>query len=322
MTTIRSNDVAGRVLVVGSANMDLVVSCDRFPTPGETLLARDFNMFPGGKGANQAVACARLGGEVQFLGKVGNDDFGTRLLSSLKSDGVHTDGVLAEKDGVTGIALITVDGAGENQILVVSGSNMRLIPQDIEDHGNLFAESDVVLTQLEIPVRVVEKTIAMAGRYGATMILNPAPARDLPVDLLAGVDILTPNTTEAETLSGIEVRDPGGAARAGVRLVEMGAAVVIVTLGAQGSIIANDEGSRHIPAWSVEAVDSTAAGDAFNGALAHALASGKSIDDAVDVARTVAAYSVTRMGAQISMPTPENLRDFEATLVEAAPHSP
>lgn len=295
------------VLVVGSANMDMVVACTRFPAPGETILTDELTMFPGGKGANQAVAAARLGGRVCFLGKMGDDVFRPRLLESLGADDVDTSHVLLDGEASTGVALIAVNGAGENQIIVVSGSNMRLTPGEVEAERALFDEADVVLLQLEIPVETVEKAVELAKRAGATVILNPAPACDLPDALLRQVDFLTPNQSEVEHLTGLRVTDPASAERAARTLLAKGVGHVVVTLGADGALLVTSERVLHVPARVVTAVDTTAAGDAFNGALAHALADRLELDDALTFATDVAAYAVTHRGAQASMPTLEAL---------------
>jgi ribokinase len=295
------------VLVVGSANMDMVVSCDRFPEPGETVLTDQLTMYPGGKGANQAVACARLGGTVHFLGKMGDDVFRGQLLESLVADGIDADHVLVDDTASTGVALITVNCDGENQIVVVSGSNMRLTPDEIEAERALFDEADVVLLQLEIPVETVERAVRLAKAAGATVILNPAPACDLPDALLRQVDFLTPNESEAARLTGVRITDRASAEQAARRLVEKGVRHVVVTLGADGALLVTADRVLHVPARVVTAVDTTAAGDAFNGALAHALADRLELDDALAFATNVAAYAVTHRGAQASMPTLEAL---------------
>jgi ribokinase len=295
------------VLVVGSANMDMVVSCERFPEPGETVLTDELTMFPGGKGANQAVACARLGGQVRFLGKVGDDVFRPRLLESLEAVGIDTDHVLVDPASSTGVALITVNDAGENQIIVVSGSNMQLTPDEIEAEQALFDAADVVLLQLEIPVEAVEKAARLAKEAGATVILNPAPACELPDALWQHVDILTPNESETAHLTGVRVTDQDTAETAARKLIQRGIRHVVVTLGADGVLLVTSERVLHVPGREVHAVDTTAAGDAFNGALAYALADGRDLDDALAFANTVAAYAVTQRGAQASMPTIDDL---------------
>lgn len=298
------------VAVVGSANIDLVVSCDRFPKAGETILGRDFGMYPGGKGANQASACARLGAEVHFLAKVGRDAFRDRLMESLRATGIDPSHVLVDEEAPTGVALITVDGRGQNEIIVVSGSNMRLSPEDVRANDEIFEDASVVGLQLEVPLETVMEAARTGKRAGAAIILNPAPARQLPDGLLRHVDFLTPNESEASLLSGVEVIDTESAERAARILLDRGVRCVIVTLGAGGALLVREDGSRQFPAYRVDSVDTTAAGDAFNGALAHGLGLGQSVEDAIDHANGVAAFAVTRMGAQTSMPSSKELESF------------
>jgi ribokinase len=307
------------VLVVGSANMDMVVSCERFPRPGETLFGQDFRLYPGGKGANQAVACARLGAYVQIIGQMGTDPFRARLTESLAHDGIHLDGLLTDPERPTGTALITVDAGGENQIIVVSGSNMRLTPADLDAHVALFEAARVVLLQLEIPLETVEHAARLGKANGATVVLNPAPAQDLPGSLLRLIDVLTPNEMELGQLSGVAVRDEASAGAAAQRLVAAGVQNVIVTLGACGALHVTADATLLHPARPVQAVDTTAAGDAFSGALALALAEGRPLVAAVPYANTVAAFAVTRHGAQTAMPTRAQLAAFDAPLGQAVP---
>ncbi|HLT45855.1 MAG TPA: ribokinase, partial [Rubricoccaceae bacterium] len=290
------NDTGSRrrgVLVVGSANMDMVVACERFPRPGETVLGRDFETFPGGKGANQAVACARLGGRVQFLGKMGADPFRESLTASLIRDGVRLDGLLTDDEAATGVAVITVDARGENTIVVASGSNMRLTPADLDAHEALFAGAAVVLAQLEVPLETVSRAAELAHVHGATFILNPAPARPLPDALLAQVDFLTPNETEAAQLAGFAPDGTTAAEVAARTLLRRGVRHVLVTVGEEGVLLVTEGGVERFPAFRVAPVDTTAAGDAFNGALAFALAEGQPLDEAVRLANAVAACAVT-----------------------------
>jgi len=298
------------VLVVGSANMDMVVSTSRFPRPGETVLGRSFAMFPGGKGANQAVACAKLGGNVTFIGRMGKDVFRDRLCTSMRNDGVKLIRVTIDPALPTGIAVITVDSEGQNQIMVASGSNMALLPAHIDRHKAAFSEARVLLVQLETPIPAVQRAVALAKKRKLTVILNPAPARRLPKSLLRMVDYLTPNESELSVLSGLAVDGVPSAERAARKLMAGGVRSVIVTLGAQGCMAVTAEGSRIFPSYKVKSVDTTAAGDAFNGALAFGLAAGLSLEAAVPFANGVAALSVTRMGAQSSMPTMREVRTF------------
>lgn len=308
------------VLVVGSANMDLVVRCDAFPKPGQTILGRDFAMFPGGKGANQAVAAAKLGAEVYFLGKMGRDVFRDRLRANLERDGVRLDYLLEDMEAATGTALISVDAYGQNEIIVASGSNMRLTPEDVRAAAEVFARVGVVLLQLEIPLDTVVESARLAKEAGCVVILNPAPAptRALPSDLLRNVDLITPNESESEALTGLPVIDSQTAGAAAERLVDLGAGEVIVTMGSQGALHVVDGTRTHYPAREVKAVDSTAAGDAFNGALAFAISEGLAVSEAIPLANAVGALSVTRQGAQPSMPDSEELAAFAPDVVANA----
>ena len=301
------------VLVVGSANMDMVVSTPRFPRPGETVLGGDFGMYPGGKGANQAVACARLGGDVTMLAKMGRDIFSERLARSLADDDIDTNHLLTDEDTPTGIALITVDQTGQNEIIVVSGSNMKLTPAEVESRGHLFDRAGIVMLQLEIPLEAVAAAAVQAKNRGAAVILNPAPATDLPDSLLQSVDFITPNESETELLTGRMVNDHTSAVAAARMIIERGVRHVILTLGERGVLHVTATGAYSYPAYQVDVVDTTAAGDAFNGALAFALSQGDDVQVAVPFANAVAGYCVTRMGAQISMPTLGEVEEFIAS---------
>jgi len=290
------------VLVVGSANMDLVVMTDRFPQPGETILGNHFQMFPGGKGANQAVCCARLNGLTYFLGRLGQDLFGDRLFQNMQSDGVKLDTVKRDEAHPTGVALIVVDSSGQNQIVVAPGSNMQLSSQDLEDHRQLFRQVRAVIVQLEIPEETVFQAAKLATEQDAVFILNPAPARALPDDLLSRVDYLTPNETELASLSGKKVEDIETAEEAARQLIAKGVTNVVVTLGEQGAMLVTSDKAQLFPTRSVEVVDTTAAGDAFNGALALAISEEQDIGKAILFANMVASTSVTALGAQSSMP--------------------
>jgi len=297
------------ILVVGSANMDLVVTAEYFPQPGETILGKKFGMFPGGKGANQAVACAKLGGMTYFIGKMGNDVFKEKLVQNMKNEGANLDYLFIDNEESTGIALITVDARGENEIVVVSGSNMKLTPAEVESKRLVFQQMKVVLTQLEIPLATVEKAAELAKASGALFILNPAPARTLPASLLKQVDFLTPNETELEILSGTSIKDVASAKAAAVNLLIKGVKNIIITLGEKGALLVNENQEQLFPTRKVTPVDTTAAGDAFNGAFALSLARGEGIAAAIHFANQVASFSVTRMGAQISMPTRKEIEE-------------
>lgn len=296
------------ILVIGSANMDLVVSTPHFPRPGETVFGSKFGMYPGGKGANQAVAAAKLGGKVYFLGKMGNDFFREKLSASMQNDGVNLEHLLIDPESSTGMALITVDSNGQNEIVVVSGSNMKLSPADIESKSAIFAAAKIVLLQLEIPLDTVTRSARLAKQHGALVILNPAPACEVPPELLRMVDYLTPNETEAALLINAAVHDQTSAHAATQKLLAQGVQNVILTLGEKGALLVNSAKAEMFPAQKVQAVDTTAAGDAFNGALAFALANGKTVEDTIRLANAVAAHAVTKMGAQSSLPTMAELQ--------------
>lgn len=291
-----------KILVIGSSNMDLVVKTSHFPKPGETIIGGSFSMIPGGKGANQAVAAARLGGEVALVAQIGNDPFGTANLHNYQNEGIDTAYVEQDSEAPSGIALITVDKSGENTIIVASGANARMNVDNLERASMLFEWADVVLLQLEIPMAVVTESAKMAKARGKTVILNPAPAQALPSELLENVDIITPNETEAEFLTGVSVSDVSSAALAAARFNASGIQQVIITLGENGAFLADGKTNAIIPTQSVKAVDTTAAGDTFNGALAVALGKGEAINNAMVFALKAATLSVQRLGAQSSIP--------------------
>ncbi|HUF10626.1 MAG TPA: ribokinase [Rhodothermales bacterium] len=305
-----SKDRESTLLVVGSANMDLVVTCDRFPEPGETVFGGSFATYPGGKGANQAVAAARLEGDVLLLAKLGSDAFGDELEHHLRESGVHVEYLLRDETAPTGVALITVEGSGQNEILVVSGSNMELSPDDVVAHRDLFDGVSTLLLQLETPIPTAQAAAEIARDRGVAVVLNPAPAAELPDELLQKVDYLTPNELEAEKLSGVAVRDLDSAEQAALRLLARGVRNVIVTLGATGALRVHKDGVQFAAAPVVDAVDSTAAGDAFNGAFARALSWRWAASEALEFAVYAASFSVTRPGAQPSLPSLNDLISF------------
>jgi len=290
------------ILVIGSLNTDMVIQTEKIPTAGETVLGGEFFMNTGGKGANQAVAASRLGGKVTFIGKVGDDIFGENGIRSLKEEGIETTFVGITSGVSSGVAMITVDKKGENAIVVAPGANYRLTIDDIENAFALFYTNDFILLQLEIPVQTVEYIIVKAKSLGKKVILNPAPAQKLNADLLKGLYMITPNEREAEALTGIKIGDETTAKEAAQRLLEKGIETVIITLGEKGALVKTQDVYAIVPSPRVEAVDTTAAGDTFNGALAVALSEGKDIVAATSFACRAASISVARKGAQISMP--------------------
>lgn len=295
------------ILVAGSSNTDMVINSPHLPAPGETIIGSSFFMNPGGKGANQAVAAARLGGHVTFICKTGNDIFGKQTAAIFENEGIDISYMLEDADNPSGVALITVDDEGENTIVVASGSNATLSQQDIQPFSNVIENASVLLMQLEIPVDTVKYVASTARAKDVRVILNPAPACTLSDDILRNVSIITPNEKEAQMLTGISVHDLDTAKEAAHALASKGIETVIVTLGAKGALLYNGEAFELIPATAVRAVDTTAAGDVFNGALAVALTEGKPMRDAVAFACRAAAISVTRKGAQSSAPYKKEL---------------
>jgi len=291
-----------KIVVIGSTNTDMVIKTGHLPTPGETILGGDFLMNPGGKGANQAVAASRLGGDVAFISKTGNDIFGEQSVENLRREGVNTENMVVDPENPSGIALITVDSQAENCIVVAPGSNMTLKPDDIDKAVKQIGIAEIVLLQLEIPIETVEYAAQIAYRNNKKVILNPAPAQKLSDSLLKTIYILTPNETEAEILTGVKVTDTGTAEIAARILREKGVEIVIITMGANGAYVLTDNLSKLIPAPKVKAVDTTAAGDTFNGALAVAVSEGFNIREAVQFANIAASIAVTRLGAQASTP--------------------
>ena len=291
-----------RIIVIGSSNTDMVIKSKKLPVPGETILGGTFLMNPGGKGANQAVAAARLGGNVTFVTKTGNDMFGAQAMNIFDNEGIDTRYIIKDEKNPSGVALINVDENGENSIVVAPGSNGTLNSFDINDEVFKTKQSDLFLLQLEIPVDTVEFVAKKAISNKNRVILNPAPASLLPDDLLNCLYLITPNETEAEILTGIKVHDAVTAEEAALKLRDKGVQNVVLTMGASGAYLLSGAISKMIPVKPVKAVDSTAAGDVFNGALAVAIAEGKEIADAVVFANKAASISVTRLGAQASAP--------------------
>jgi len=290
------------ILVIGSTNTDMVIKADHLPAPGETILGGSFFMNPGGKGANQAVAAKRLGGDVTFIAKTGNDIFGERSLQLFKDEGIDTTYMIADPANPSGVALITIDKNAENCIVVASGANAALTPVDLLPATDAIKQAGTILMQLEIPLETVLYVAKMAAANQCKMILNPAPACELPDALFKHFAIITPNKKEAEMLSGISINGMEDVHAAAVAIREKGVETVIITLGPEGAFISNKDMEQLVPATAVKAVDTTAAGDVFNGALAVALAEGHALVDAVDFGCRAAAISVTRLGAQSAAP--------------------
>jgi ribokinase len=294
--------MAGKIVVVGSSNTDMILQMDHIPKPGETILGGQFSMAAGGKGANQAVAAARAGGAVTFLARVGNDMFGRQAIEGFRQDGIDVEHVLCDPEAPSGVALIFVAASGENSIGVASGANGLLSADDVRQAAAKLEAADVVVMQLETPLPTVQAAAEIAAAHNVRVILNPAPAQPLPDELLRHVTVLTPNESEAELLTGIAVTDAAAAQQAAQALHAKGVETVIVTLGSRGALVSGPEFSGTVPAFSVKAVDTTAAGDVFNGSLAVSIAEGESLENAVRFASAAAAISVTKLGAQPSAP--------------------
>lgn len=301
-----------KILVVGSSNTDLIIKVPEIPRPGETLLGGEFSTVPGGKGGNQAVAASRAGGEVIFIAAVGDDTYGEESIKGYNRDHIDTENFKICKNTPSGVAMITVSEKGENAIAVASGANALLEPKDLENAREAFDDAAVMLVQLEIPLKTVAKAVELCRDLTTRVILNPAPAAALPDELLARVDIITPNETETEKLTGITVRGEEDALEASEVLHRKGIPTVIITMGEAGAFLSDRPSGirKMIRGFSVIAEDSTAAGDVFNGQLAVALTEGKSMEEAVVLANAAAALSVQRLGAQSSIPRREETGYF------------
>jgi ribokinase len=302
-----------KIIVIGSSNTDMVIKTDHIPVPGETVMGGKFFMNSGGKGANQAVAVARLGGEVSFITKVGNDIFGIESLERFKKEGINTDFAIVNKKKPSGVALITLGENAENSIVVAPGANNTLKKKNIKEAIEKIKKADVILVQLEIPLKTVKFITKLGKRYGKKVILNPAPGQLLDNRLYNGLFAITPNETEAEIMTGVKVIDAKSAERAAKILKDKGISNVIITLGVQGAYVLNDELSEIIPGYEVDAKDTTAAGDTFNGALAVGVCKGMPLKKIVDFANKAASLTVTKFGAQSSIPY---LKDLESLKVE------
>jgi ribokinase len=307
--------MTAHITVVGSLNMDLVARTPRIPQPGETIIGNDFHTVPGGKGANQAVAVARLGIQVSMIGRVGRDTFAGPLLDNLAAAGVNHTFVTQDSEAATGVALIVVDDAGQNSIVVASGANARLTPADVDEAKTAIAGADALLLQLESPLETVTRAAEVARAHGVTVILNPAPARSLPAGLLSLVDVLIPNESETALLTGLPVGDQSQTEAAATALLDLGVGTVILTLGERGAMLAQAGRMELCPAFAVVPVDTTAAGDAFVGGFAVALAEGRALAEAVRWGNATGALATTKLGAQSSLPTRQEL---ETLLAQAA----
>ena len=290
------------IVVIGSSNTDMVVKTSRFPLPGETIMGGMFFMFAGGKGANQAVAAARMGGKVSFVAKVGKDIFGEQAIKGFENEGIDTTYISVHESTASGVALITVDAKGENEIVVAPGSNNLLDEENIGNAEAAIAEAEIILLQLEVPIATVTFACRKAFELGKKVILNPAPACTLPIEIYSHLYLITPNETEATLLTGIDVMDEKSADAAADKLLSYGVRNVIITLGSKGAYFKNKELSFLTTTEKVEAIDTTAAGDVFNGAVAVVVGEGNTWQKAILTACKAATISVTRMGAQASAP--------------------
>ena len=292
----------GKIVVIGSSNTDLVIRTPRIPSPGETLIGSDFMINAGGKGANQAVAAARMGGDVCFVACVGDDGFGAEAVRHYAGEGIDTSYIVRRNGVASGVALIAVDDAAENSIVVAPGANALLSPADIDAVESEIAAADYLLVQLEIPMETVARATELAVRHGVRVILNPAPAAPIADEVLARLDLITPNRSETELLTGLKVENVGDAVAAAAWFRGRGVRRVAVTMGSAGALVADERGEEFVPAYRVEAVDTTAAGDVFNGALAVALSEGRELGTAARFAAAASSIACTRIGAQRSIP--------------------
>jgi ribokinase len=302
------------IVVVGSLNMDLVVEVPTMPLPGETVLGKNFATFPGGKGANQAVAAARLGAQVSLIGRVGQDAFGDQLLTSAQADGINVSHVGRDESAATGVAMIVVDDEGQNSIAVASGANFCLTADHVREAWRALEEIDILVMPLETPLETIATAIELAHQGGTTVVLNPAPARSLPDKILASVDVLVPNEPETAQLTGMSIGTMEEKRDAARELLALGVGNVVLTLGSHGALALDGKTEQFsmVPAYPVEVVDTTAAGDAFVAGLAVGLGEGKSLQEAVQFANVVGAFAVTKLGAQPSMPTRDEVEQFLA----------
>ncbi len=298
------------VLVIGGINMDLVMKASRMPKIGESLLAQDFKMVPGGKASNYAVAVIKLGGKAKLIAKVGDDVFGQTLVDNLRKTGVEVNHIRKTSKKSTGVALVVVNKSGDNSILVVGGANFDWLVEEVDSIEDSFQEFGILLLSLEIPPEVVDRVLSVARRHNQIVILDPGPAQRCSESLLSKVNIVTPNETEAEALTGEKVCDLNSALRAATKMLKMGVETVIMKLGQKGAFLVDKKGEKHFPGIKVSVVDTTAAGDAFTGALAYCYAQGLPLGRAVQFANHVGALTVTRFGSQPSIPDKVEVKKF------------
>lgn len=296
-----------KICVIGSLNMDLVASMERFPQPGETLTGKQFGVFPGGKGANQAVAAGRLQADVRMIGKVGDDVFGERIIANLKENGINAEGLGVAAGLSSGVAVIEVDGSGENHIVIIPGANGGMDRSFLDQRLEFMLECDIFLLQLEIPIETVAYVVKKLKEHGKTIILDPAPARSLPAEIFENIDYITPNETEIAILSNRPVQNETDIAAAALELLNRGVGQVILKAGKRGAFIIRPEETVHIPGFKVTVVDTTGAGDSFNAGLAVSLAQGLGLAESVRFANAVGALATTAQGAQIAMPRYEQV---------------
>lgn len=303
-----------KLTVLGSINADHVIQVPYFPKPGETLSGQNYHIVYGGKGANQAVAAARLGAKVDFIACIGEDKIGLEMKQAFQKDGINTDSIATIQSETTGIAMIQVADSGENSIVISAGANAHLTTDIVDKFKQKILDADALLMQLETPLDAIIYATKIAKQAGKHTVLNPAPAKALPDELLAQLTMITPNETEAELLTGVKVVDEQSAAQAAAVFHQKGVAIVLITLGAKGVFISHNALQKIIPGFRVQAKDTTAAGDTFNGALVTALLEQKSLEEAIQFAHAAAAISVTRFGAQTSIPSRQETLDFLANI--------